>query len=328
MAPKLKSEKKEFAVYVIAGKEPSMLDLEAENLLGQLLKPEERLTSLLSTSGSRAVITDILDELRILPFLAQKRVVIVKDADKFVSDNRSLLEDYFDNPCITGVLVLTVSTWPASTKLAKKLSPEGKLINVTSPKAWQLPARLVGYAADAHKKKIGKDAAELVVELTGDNLARLYGEIDKLAIYVGSKDSISICDVESLIGHNRFFSAFEVIDCCLTGQVEKAVGRLRDMFAKDREAEYTVIGAFAYHIRRMFNAKVMLEKGQRTDAIAQQINIRSHKEQFFSQVRSLSLHRIGSLIEKLANIDYAVKTGRAKVQEEMEDLVLRLASVK
>ena len=129
-------------IYVIAGKEDSIVNAEAELLLEKLLEPQQRAVGLFRAEPAEVSITDVLDELRTAPFLTARRVVLVKNADKFVSENRRLLEMYFDNPCPTGILILTVKSWPAQTKLAKKLHNIGKLISVTPPKSWQLPPRL------------------------------------------------------------------------------------------------------------------------------------------------------------------------------------------
>jgi DNA polymerase-3 subunit delta len=326
VAETLKSEKKGTLIYVIFGKEPGAVALELDNLISRLLSPDDRLTGLFSCDGSKTAITEVLDELRTLPFLAPKRVVVIKNADKFISDNRELLEDYFDNPSPTGILVLTVESWRNDTKLAKKLADVGCLITVKTLGQSELPMRVIRYAYDAHKKKMDRQAAELVVELTGDDLAMLYSEIDKLALYSEGRSQITFSDVEQLIGRNRLFNAFEVIESCLANDFDRAVGRLRDMLEKDKDTEYTVIGAFAYHFRRMFSAKVLLDKGSNPQQVAKQMGIWHNRDEFFAQAKKLSLRQIGGFLEELAELDYAIKTGRAKVDEAMEALVLKLSS--
>ena len=253
-------------------------------------------------------------------------MVLVRGADKFVSANRELLEKYFDNPCPTGTLVLTVNTWDSRTKLAKKLGGVGRLIGLTQPKAWELPQRLIGYTRDAHSKNLSGDAAELLIELTGDELGRLYGEIDKLAIFADAEKAITAEHVEQLTGHNRMFNAFAVIDAVVAGDTGRAVERLRRMFAEDKSAEYTTVGAFAFHFRRMFSARAMLEDGVRPAEIASRLRIWHNKEGFFLQLRRLPLKRIGDIMQQLADIDYAVKTGRTKAQIAIEQLVFNLAA--
>jgi DNA polymerase-3 subunit delta len=197
---------------------------------------------------------------------------------------------------------------------------------VTEPKPWQLPQRLILYARDAHSKNLSKEAAELLIELSGDELGRLYGEIDKLALFTEGEKKITTNRVESLVGHNRLYNAFAVIDACLTGDAAGAVNRLRNMFAEDKSAEYTVVGAFAYHFRRMFNAKVLLDEGAEPREIAGRLRIWSNKDGFFEQLRKLSLRQLGENLQQLANIDYAIKTGRTSAKVAIEQLVLRLTS--
>jgi DNA polymerase-3 subunit delta len=316
----------ENSIYVIAGKDESLVNAERRELVEGLLEPSQRVTGLFDADAASVSASEVLDELRTVPFLTDKRVVVIKGADDFVSENRQILEKYFDNPSPTGVLILTVKSWSAQTKLAKQLPTVGKLISVTQPKPSQLPQRLCQYANDAHGKKLSDDAAALLVELAGDDLGRLYSEVDKLATFVDKEKVITVKDVELLIGHNRLFNAFAVIDAIMAGDVVRAVERLRIMFAEDKDSEYTVVGAFAFHFRRMFNAKVLLEKGLRYDEIAKKVQVWSNQDSFFAHVRKLSLKEIGRYLQKLGEIDHAIKTGQTKARVAMEQLVLGLVA--
>jgi len=313
-------------IYVIAGKEDSLVKAHCRELLDELLEPSQRATGLFDAEADSVLVSDVLDELRTVPFLTDKRVVLVKGADKFISENRPLLEKYFDKPCPTGRLILTVSNWQPRTNLAKKLSNVGKLIKVTQPKRSELPRRLIKYTNDAHDKKLSRDAAELLIELTGDELTRLYSEIDKLALFADAEKVITPKHIESLIGHNRLFNAFSVIDAVIAGNPGRAVERLRGMFAQDKSTEYSVVGAFAYHFRRMFDAKVLLNKGVRSGEVANRFRIWSHKDKFFAQLRQIDLKQIGEYLQQLAETDYAIKTGQTKAPVAMEQLVLKLAT--
>jgi DNA polymerase-3 subunit delta len=313
-------------IYVIAGKEESLVNVHCRELLDKLLEPSQRTTGLFDAEASSVSASEVLDELRTSPFLTDKRVVLVKDADKFISANRPPLEKYFNNPCSTGRLIFTVRTWDARTILAKKLAKAGKLIKVTPPKRSELPPRLIKYASEAHDKKISRDAASLLIELTGDELPRLYSEIDKLALFADTEKAITAKHIESLIGHNRLFNAFTVIDAVTAGNIAVALERLRGMFAQDKSAGFSVVGAFAYHFRKMFNAKAMLEKGARTVEVARRCNIWSQQDKFFAQLRRINLKQIGGHIKQLAETDYAIKTGQTKPHIAMEQFVLKLST--
>jgi len=314
-------------IYVIAGKNESLVNAQCQELLDELLEPPQRMTALLTVDGDEASISDVLDELRTMPFLADKRVVAVRGADDFISKHREILEGYFEKPSPTGILVMTVSTWDARTRLAKRLPTVGTLIEMEQPKRWELPSHLVQHAAERHKVKLDRDAAEMLVELIGEELAQLYNEIDKLVLFARGEKVIRLQHVESLVGRSHVYGAFEVIDAVVCGDAARAVTRLRHMFEEDREAEYSVVGAFAFHVRRMFNAKRLLEKRVSPDVIAKQLRVGYNRNQFFAQLQRISLPQIASFLEELAAIDYATKTGQAHAPVAIEQLVLRLAGV-
>ena len=325
MAAKKKSQGV-LGVYVICGKDKFLAGSECEALLDRLLPVEQRAMALYQPRAEDADIAEVLDELRTMPFLAEKRVVLIKDADGFVSANRQYLEKYFDSPSPCGVLVLTVGTWPKNTKLAKKLAAAGQLIDVAEIKPWKLPKFAADCAESKHGKAFAGRSAELLVELVGDDPGRITREVEKLAMYVGDRKLITADDIEKLIGHNRMFNAFAVIDAITAGDLGGAIERLRNMFAADRSAEFTVVGAFAYHFRRMFTAKTLLAKGVAQRQVMGQLRIWGNVDGFFRQLGRMSLEKIGAVLCELARIDYASKTGQATCRVAIEQLVVKLGT--
>jgi DNA polymerase-3 subunit delta len=313
-------------IYVVCGKDEFLVANQYELLLDELLTPEQRPMCLYQPKADEAILANVLDELRTLPFLAERRVVLLKDAGKFISANREALEKYFDDPSPTGVLILTVQTWPPNTRLAKKLPKIGRLINVSGITRGRLPRYVADYAKRERGKTFGRGSAQLLVELVGDEPGRLCSEADKLAMYVGEQKSITTDDVEKLIGHNRMFNAFAVIDAITAGNVAAAVERLRNMFASDRQAEFRVVGAFAYHFRRLFRARALLDEGVGRNQIAKQLGLWGNVDGFFGQLSRVSLEDIGTVLAQLARIDYLVKTGQTNVKIALEQLVLRLGA--
>jgi DNA polymerase-3 subunit delta len=303
-----------------------LVSTECDRLLDELIQPGERTTGLLNAEADKIPAAEVMDELRTLPFLAGRRIVVLKNADKFISTNRELLENYFENPSTTGILVMTVGNLNSRTKLAKKLPKIGKLIQVNQPSTAQLPGRLKQYALEAHAKTLKSEPAELLIELAGEDLSRLYSEVDKLAIYIADRKDITTDDIQTLIGHNRFYNAFDIIDSVIARDAAKAIDELRRLFNQDRSAEYTFVGALAYHLRRMFAAKAMLQKGSSQWDVGKNLRIWHRADAFFKQVKLISLNDIGLLIQRLAKTDYEIKTGRVTARAAIEELVMTMAS--
>jgi len=326
MSPKAAKAAPDPCVCVISGKDAFLVAEECEALLNRLFTPDQRALALYQPPADEAVVADVFDELRTRPFLAPKRVVLIKDADDWVSANRQHIESYFDNPSPCGVLVLTVSTWHSNTRLAKKLPHIGQLLDVGEIKPWHLAQFATKWAQNRHGKQLTARTAELLVELAGDEPGRIAGEIEKLAVYVGDRKTISPDDINALIGHNRMFNAFAVLDSVAAGDLTTALKRLRQMFAADKNAEYTVVGAFAYHLRKMFAAKVALGQGNSPAQAGQKLGLRGNNDRFFRQVSGMSLERIAAVFCRLGEIDYLTKTGGVEGTVAIERLVIEMAS--
>ncbi|AQT69507.1 DNA polymerase III subunit delta [Anaerohalosphaera lusitana] len=321
-----KNKNKEVScIYVICGKDAHLVGKQCESLVDSLLGDDERDMALFQPDPDKVDCVTVLDELRTVPFLASRRVVVLRGADKFITANRPLLERYFEEPSKSGVLVLVVSKWQKSTKLAKKLPKVGELIEVGDLKPAQLPGYAVERAKTEHSKTLDRDAAAALVEFVGDDPGKLASEVDKLAMYVDESAKISLDDVETLIGKSRAFNAFEVIDLITSGNTAGAVERLRNMFVHDPSAEYTAVGAFAYHMRKMFNAKVMIETGVPIRQVCGKLRIfGKNQSAFLTQIKKVGLAQLGSAIRELAHIDLSMKTGGMDGKVAIEQLVFKL----
>ena len=65
-------------IYVIAGKEESLVSEKCREMLDELVEPSQRATGLFNADPKEVEAADILDELRTAPFLSDKRVVVIK----------------------------------------------------------------------------------------------------------------------------------------------------------------------------------------------------------------------------------------------------------
>lgn len=319
-----KQTKNPLPFYVIYGEDPFLVGNECGKLLDTILGDEDRSMALYEPKAQDAQISDVLDELRTLPFLTSRRVVLIKDAEPFVKNYADALETYLDKPSPTGVLVLTQTSWDKRKRLHKKMQKTGGLIEVGKLYSNQLPAYITSYAQQTHAIRLDGQTSRFLVELVGDDPGRLCREMDKLVMYVAPRKAVSVNDIESLIGHNRMFNAFDVIDAIISGQTGAAISRIRNMFQADKDAEFTVVGAFGYHFRRLFRAKGMISKGLSPQQAALKIGVKYKQNEFLQQLNRLSLEQLGWVLSELGQIDFGMKTGQTSAPIAIERLVLKL----
>ena len=325
--PPKKQQQASLGFYVICGENPFLVSKECEKLTDTILGDEDRSMAIYEPRANEASVADVLDELRTLPFLASKRVVLIKDAEPFVRANADALMSYLDDISPSGVLILTVTSWDKRTRFHKKFQKTGGLIEVGKLYSNQLPAYITAYTQQTHSIRLDGQTSRMLVELVGDDPGRLCREVDKLVVFVAGRKTISPQDIESLIGHNRMFDAFGVIDSVSAGQLGPAISRIRNMFDADRSAEYSVVGAFGYHFRRLFRAKAMISKGLSPQQAAMKTGVRYKQNEFLQQVARLSLTQLASIMAELGRIDFGLKTGQTAATVSMERLILMIASM-
>lgn len=311
-------------VCVVFGEDAFLVAQECEKRLDALLSEEERMTGLSEPKASEAQIAEVLDELRTVPFLAPRRVVFIKDADPFLKAYGKQMEAYLESPSSTGVLLMTVTTFDKRTRFYKKLQEIGGAVEVASIKSYNLPQYISDYAKQEHGIALDMRCSRLLVELTGDDSGRLCREMDKLALYVAPKKTVTPQDIEQLIGHNRVFGAFDVIDGITTNNAGQALTRLQNMFASDRDTQYTVVGAFGYHFRKLFSARAMMAEGISAQQATSKAGVWYQKEAFAAQLMRLTLEQLAWVLGELGRIDYGIKTGRTTAPIAMERLVINL----
>ncbi len=203
--------------------------------------------------GESAKLADVLDEVRTLPFLTACRVALVEDADPFVTKYRKELETYAEHPASSGVLVLSVKSWPANTRLAKLSQKTGLAIDARAPAERELPSWLVALAKLRQDVKLDADAARLLVELVGPEPGLLASEVEKLTVYVGDRMTIAHADVARMVNAGRVETIWKTLEAATTGHAAEALADL-DHLLSAGEPPVRLVAGFASSLMRVHHA--------------------------------------------------------------------------
>ena len=309
-------------IYVLCGKDAYLRDEARRRIVADVIGQADPQLCL-SRFDADAQPVDVFDELRTLPFLAPRRVVIVRDAESFVSANREALEKYFDAPPEAATLILIVSTWPSNTKLAKKLKKIGELVKCTSPEGRELIA-WIRNAARQREKNIDSEAANLLAEWIGENLTALNSELDKLALFLGERDSISAGDVASVVTATASPEAFAVINAITAGNATAALKATTAALAV-RGAEFALIGQIAWHVRRALRVAQAAAAGQNILSAMQAGKVFYGKQEFQAMIRRRPARKLQADMRKLIAADLGMKSGLG-AKPAMQQLVIELCN--
>ena len=188
-------------VYAVYG-DDSYLIRESIAAVARVILPDEddRDAGISRFPGPTTPLATVLDEVSTLPFFSRRRLVVVDEADMFVTKYRKDLEAYVGHPSTSGSLLLQVKQWPATTKLAQLFEKAGLSINASAPRENELVAWLTQLAETRFDVELPVDGARLLVELVGPEAGLLAAEVEKLAVYAGDSKRIEQGDITKLVG--------------------------------------------------------------------------------------------------------------------------------
>jgi len=309
-------------VYVLHGNDSFLRDESRHRIVAEIIGPADPQVCV-SSFDADAQLAEVLDELRTLPFLAPCRVVIVRDADAFVSAYRDAIEKYLEAPAHSGTLMLLVSSWPNNTRLYKAVAKVGQAIDCSVPKNHDLP-RWIVEAAGRHGKKIDREAAELLADWIGPDLATLDGELEKLSIFVGGRATIAVQDVSALVAVTAGPGAFDLTNAIVAGSAKDALTALGGMLVAKGE-EFRALGMIASHLRKSLLAQQLRSTGKSPDAVLPPRIPPDAKNAFLAMLVRRPLRKLQADFRRLLKADLGMKSG-ADPLGTMQELVVALCS--
>ncbi|MGL6193623.1 MAG: DNA polymerase III subunit delta [Thermoguttaceae bacterium] len=324
------------SVCVFFGEELYLKHLAFRKLRDTVLGEEDAEFSLSRFDGNATPFKRILDEVSTTAmFGGSQRLVVVEDADSFVSKNREQLEQYAEKPSKSGVLLVLVNTFASNTRLYKKLADSGFLLDCSSLSEREVPSWVAKWAKHTHKVGIDTAAADLLVSLVGTELGMLDQELAKLALMVPEKGKIELKLVEEAVGSWRTKTTFEMLDLALAGKTAEAIKQLDALFMSG-ENPIGILAQVGYTLRKLAAAtKLILESEKR----GKKIPVSSALEQvgvkkFFlakteSQLKALGRNRGAKLSQWLLQTDLDLKgASRSDPKLILESLIFRISDVR
>ncbi|MSR56468.1 MAG: DNA polymerase III subunit delta [Planctomycetaceae bacterium] len=220
---------------------------------------EEEL-ALTRLAGNTVELKSVVDSLLTVSMWSAKQLVVVDDADDFVTRYREGLERYLERPAKKSVLVLEVKSWPANTRLAKKTAAIGLPLECGSLKGTELFAWLGELSRGRHGKKLDRGAAQVLVDLAGNDLGLLDQELGKLAAYVGSAPAIDAEAVEKLVGGWKTETTWRMLDAVRDGQLGSALEYLEKLLVSG-EHPLKLLGGVNFVFRPLARATELARQG-------------------------------------------------------------------
>jgi DNA polymerase-3 subunit delta len=227
-------------IYFLMGEEPYYIDKLSDFIEENVLAEDEKGFNQTVLYGRDVTIEDIIGTAKRYPMMAERQVVIVKEAQD-LSKTIDKLESYAENPMPSTVLVICYKykTLDKRKKVTKELAKSG--IVYESKKLYENQVgEWIKRVLQGKNYGIEPKALAMLVEFLGTDLSKINNELEKLQIILPKGSTINPKHIEENIGFSKDFNNFELINALGSKNQLKAY-QIVNYFAENEKANPMVV---------------------------------------------------------------------------------------
>ena len=260
-------------IYFLMGDEPYYIDKISEYIENNILDEAEKGFNQMVLYGYDADIETIVSNAKRFPMMAERQVIIVKEAQE-LSRTIEKLTDYATNPQPSTILVLNYKykTIDKRKALYKAISKNG-LVFESKPLYENKIPDWIRRVLQPKNYTIVPKASQMLVEFLGTDLSKISNELNKLQIILPEGTQITPEHIEQNIGVSKDYNNFEL---------RKAIGERNELKAfkianyfannpKDNPFVVTVTLLFAF-FSQLLQYHGLQDKTPRSVALALKVN--------------------------------------------------------
>ncbi len=319
-------------VYFLQGEETYYIDLISDYIEQNVLTEAEKGFNQVVLYGKDVTMAAVLTNARRFPMMAERQVVIVKEAQEILDINKDigskLLMDYLNQQVPSTVLVFCHKhkNLDKRRELGKKI--EKLATTLTTKKSYdnQLPDFVGEYVSE---KKVSMDDKAILAlcEFVGNDLHRLANEIDKLIISLSGGESISVEQVMNQVGVSKEYNIFELQRAILAKDPLQANKIVNYFESNTRKNPMIPIVAFLYSFfSKLLAASQASDKSDK--GLVSELKVSPYAARDYTlALRLYPQQKIMDNISSLCDADLKLKgvnTGSADEGQIFRELIWRL----
>jgi DNA polymerase-3 subunit delta len=329
------------AVYLFFGEEEFLRSEAITEAIGTFLPdPGMRSFNLDIMYGNETKIANVIQCANGLPVMADKRVVIIRDADKLWrfrtdgdDDEGSKGKDhpdviatinYIKSPNFDTILIFDCKKYGAkNTYPWKALFEKVQVVEF----AFMREAEVAGWLIDRAKKQsrdLTDAAARVMVDYIGNDLRAQTTELEKVITYAGDKEEITDKDVKAVVGNQSTHDAFELTRAIGAGNKQRASEIAVKMLAEDKSARFPMFAVLIKYLEQLVVAQNMSARRAPDKDIAAAIGLFGggayYVKDYITASHKFSREKLDGAVKALVNAEF--QTRKVKVDESL--LVQRL----
>lgn len=209
-------------VYLLHGEEGYFID-ELTKDFEKLVPETERDFNLYTLYAPQVKMDLVAATCRRVPMMAARQVVILKEAQAISGRDLNLLAPYAEQPNPSTVLVISSRGEKAKgTALLNAVKKSGIVFESKKPNDQSVDILIRGIIKD-NGLNIEEKGLAMLRDHVGNDVARIYNEINKLVLILGKGSTITPQSIERNVGVSKDYNNFELVDAIATRNLRKTM---------------------------------------------------------------------------------------------------------
>jgi DNA polymerase-3 subunit delta len=341
-------------VYIFHGDDEQAIQQAMDGLFKQLGDPVTAEMNTTRLDGGQAGEAEILNAAATMPFLAERRLVILTNPFSRLKEKaaRDRFCEMLEGLPWSAALVLVVNDhlkrqrlrsgeWVTVWEVLNQVDSQPDRLNphwlltwaetagekvfrkgFALPEQAEMP-RWIQQRAQELGGRFSLDAAQELAALVENNTRLAAVEIEKLLTYVNLERPVEVQDVQQLTASYGQANIFDMVDALGHGNKTKAVELLHDLL--EEEGGFAIFPMVVRQFRLLLQAREILDEGKGVEHIQRELHVAGFVAKKINyQAGRFSLDELKRLYQSLLEIDIASKTGEMSADLALDIFIAKM----
>ncbi len=280
-------------------------------------------------------IDDVIEEAAYLSLFADKKIMLVKNANIFLSTKKTDTEEssstkdkkllaYLDNPNPDTVLIFCVFGKANGTKkITKIIKDKYNYIEIVDLKVKDIFEKTDKLLKD-RGYKLDRDTIYYIINSLQNNYDLVYNEIEKIELYYGNNKNVIFNDIENIISHSIMDNNFKFVDSVIKKNVVNSFKYYDDLMIQKVEP-IMLLGMLAKEFRNMLLVKKSLNSSKKGLMDLTGLKFEFQIDNVINNCYSFKEKELEDLLIYLCDLDHNIKIGKVSNKLALQLFILKCA---
>lgn len=265
-------------LYFFYGQEQFLLENKIKAIKKRIVEPDFEEFNFVKLEGKKITVREIENQVFSVPVMAERKMVVVSKSGIFGNAKTKDFAEVCELVSSLPEYITLIFTEEEFDKKKEKnldtIKKNGSVVkfDLLSPK--QLEIWLEKTFEERGKTVLSKDISRMI-ELSGQSMARLFNEFEKLVCFAADREKITAQDIEAVVSKSLEARVFDLIDDIAEGRQKKVLEGL-GLLRASGENPATILSLVASRIGELLMVKQLLGDRLSADNIAGYFEPKKH----------------------------------------------------